>query len=118
MLITFGRLDHPVCSAKEASRYFSLGRSHPSSRGGEWLAPCFSLGDSLMLIAALFACAFVSSAYAQQRAPRPPRPGVNDPGTQRPMSTITPMAVFPVEGTPDWQVLTVRSIQKDAVGER
>src|SRR5262249_48736005 len=45
------------------------------------------------------------SCLAQQR-PRPPRPGVKEPGVQRQMSTITPVAVFPIEGTPDWQVLT------------
>src|SRR6202043_3184277 len=41
---------------------------------------------------------------------RPPKPGVKDPGVQRPMSTVTPIAVFPVEGTPDWQVLTEDSV--------
>src|SRR4030095_6778462 len=45
-------------------------------------------------------------AQQQQRPPRPPRPGVKEPGVQRPMSTVTPIAVFPLEGTPDWQVLT------------
>ncbi len=37
---------------------------------------------------------------------RPPRPGVSTPGVKREMSAITPDAVFPVEGTPDWQVAT------------
>jgi virginiamycin B lyase len=37
---------------------------------------------------------------------RPSPPGVSTPGVKREMSTITPDAVFPVEGTPDWQVLT------------
>jgi len=46
----------------------------------------------------------------QQRPPRPPRPGVKAPGVQRPMSTVTPVAVFPIEGTPDWQVLTEDSV--------
>jgi YVTN family beta-propeller protein len=31
---------------------------------------------------------------------------VKTPGVQRDMSTLTPMAVFPVEGVPDWQVVT------------
>jgi YVTN family beta-propeller protein len=48
--------------------------------------------------------------YAQQRAPRPPRPGVKEPGVQRQMSVITPVAMFPIEGTPDWQVLTEDSV--------
>jgi|HigsolmetaAR202D_1030399.scaffolds.fasta_scaffold05258_2 Uncharacterized conserved protein len=37
---------------------------------------------------------------------RPPRPGVKLPGVQRDISTIRPVAVFPVEGVPDWQVVT------------
>lgn len=36
---------------------------------------------------------------------RPPRPGVKTPGVQREMSTVKPDAVFPIEGTPDWQVM-------------
>src|SRR5262245_45357872 len=43
---------------------------------------------------------------AKQRAKRPPRPGVSTPGVRREMTSITPIAVFPVEGTPDWQVIT------------
>lgn len=41
-----------------------------------------------------------------KRPPRPPKPGVSIPGVRREMSAITPIAVFPVEGTPDWQVIT------------
>jgi virginiamycin B lyase len=37
---------------------------------------------------------------------RPNRPGVSTPGVRREMASITPLAVFPAEGTPDWQVLT------------
>lgn len=40
------------------------------------------------------------------QTPRPPRPGVKRFGVQREMSVITPDAVFPIEGTPDWQVVT------------
>src|SRR5215468_3636267 len=47
---------------------------------------------------------------AQQRQPRPPRPGVKEPGVQRQMSSVTPIAVFPIEGSPDWQVLTDVSV--------
>lgn len=42
----------------------------------------------------------------QKASKRPPRPGVSTPGVKREMSAITPDAVFPVEGTPDWQVVT------------
>jgi virginiamycin B lyase len=37
---------------------------------------------------------------------RPNRPGVSTPGVRREMASITPVAVFPAEGTPDWQVTT------------
>src|SRR5262245_13017288 len=48
-----------------------------------------------------------SSMFAQQqKSARPPRPGVSAPGVKRDIATITPIAVFPVEGTPDWQVVT------------
>jgi len=45
-----------------------------------------------------------------KRPPRPPKPGVSTPGVKREMSTLTPDAVFPVEGTPDWQVLTADAV--------
>jgi len=41
-----------------------------------------------------------------KKARRPPPPGVSTPGVKREMSAIAPDAVFPIEGTPDWQVLT------------
>src|SRR5881396_2436399 len=41
-----------------------------------------------------------------KRPPRPPKPGVSTPGVRREMSAIQPIAVFPVEGSPDWQVIT------------
>jgi YVTN family beta-propeller protein len=43
---------------------------------------------------------------AQSRPPRQPRLGVSTPGVKRDIASITPVAVFPVEGTPDWQVVT------------
>jgi YVTN family beta-propeller protein len=45
-------------------------------------------------------------AAKKQKARRPPPPGVATPGVKREMSTLQPEAVFPVEGTPDWQVVT------------
>lgn len=41
-----------------------------------------------------------------ERPARPARPGVSTPGVKRDITAITPLAVFPVEGTPDWQVVT------------
>jgi YVTN family beta-propeller protein len=54
------------------------------------------------------------SAHARQnpaqatpaRPPRQPKPGITTPGVKRDIAAITPVAVFPVEGTPDWQVVT------------
>jgi virginiamycin B lyase len=46
-------------------------------------------------------------SFSQNAPPkRPPKPGVSAPGVKREMTTITPAAVFPVAGTPDWQVVT------------
>src|SRR5580704_7183194 len=36
----------------------------------------------------------------------PPKTGVSTPGVRREMTSITPLAIFPVEGSPDWQVMT------------
>jgi YVTN family beta-propeller protein len=47
-----------------------------------------------------------ASKEKAKRAPRPPRPGVGIPGTRREMASLSPIAVFPVEGTPDWQAVT------------
>jgi virginiamycin B lyase len=49
-----------------------------------------------------------ASADAPKKAGmrRPPKPGVSTPGVRREMAAIKPDAVFPIEGTPDWQVLT------------
>lgn len=52
----------------------------------------------------LFFLAFSTFVLAQGK--RPPRPGVSTPGVKRDIAGVTPMAVFPIEGTPDWQVLT------------
>jgi YVTN family beta-propeller protein len=58
---------------------------------------------------AVAAGAMVLAAFAQQppaKKGRPNRPGVSTPGVKREMAAIQPAAVFPVEGTPDWQVMT------------
>jgi virginiamycin B lyase len=61
------------------------------------------------LIVPIFAFSMMHAQTApqqQKRPPRPPKPGVSTPGVKREMSSIKPDAVFPIEGTPDWQVLT------------
>jgi YVTN family beta-propeller protein len=70
------------------------------------------------LACAVLAAGFsLVSSYAQQpaappaattsnRPPRQPKPGVATPGVKRDIAAITPAAVFPIEGTPDWQVVT------------
>jgi virginiamycin B lyase len=42
----------------------------------------------------------------KQRAKRAPKPGVSTPGVRREMAALMPIATFPVEGNPDWQVTT------------
>src|SRR5208283_2721270 len=45
-------------------------------------------------------------APASPKKARRTPPGVSTPGVKREMSAITPDAVFPIEGAPDWQMLT------------
>ena len=52
-------------------------------------------------------CVFLS---AEQAAKKPPPPGVATPGVQRPMESITPTAVFTVDGAPDWMAVTEDSV--------
>jgi virginiamycin B lyase len=70
---------------------------------------------SVWIASGVIACLCLSSpraqeAPAQQRPPRPPRPGVSTPGVKRDMSTLKPIAVFSVEGTPDWQAVTADAV--------
>lgn len=65
--------------------------------------------------ALIFVLLIATVSFAQQspetpRPPRPPRPGVKKPGVQREMSAITPDAVFPIEGVPDWQAITADAV--------
>src|SRR5881397_2253289 len=43
---------------------------------------------------------------AEKKGKRPPPPGVSTPGVKKDMASITPAAVFPLPGTPDWQAFT------------
>lgn len=54
----------------------------------------------------LLVLVFTEGAFAQAAQQRPPRPGVKKVGVQRDIAAITPDAVFPIEGVPDWQVVT------------
>jgi virginiamycin B lyase len=61
----------------------------------------------LSIAAGLGVCLALSSLAAQQQKPaHPTRPGVSTPGAKREITAIKPVAVFPVEGAPDWQVVT------------
>src|SRR3982750_2432411 len=46
------------------------------------------------------------AAEKKERPKRPPRTGVSNPGAKKEMTAITPASVFPLPGTPDWQVMT------------
>jgi hypothetical protein len=65
-----------------------------------------SLGFFILGSAVLLAQEAQPPAPATPRPERPPRPGVSTPGVKRDISTLKPIAVFPAEGTPDWQVVT------------
>jgi virginiamycin B lyase len=63
--------------------------------------------NTMRRIPILFAVPLLVCAQAPKR---PPRPGVSTPGIKREMAAIQPEAVFPVEGTPDWQVITDEAV--------
>ncbi len=52
----------------------------------------------------------VATQPQHSRPPRIVRPGVTTPGVLRPLDSIEKTAVFPVEGTPDWSVVTPNSV--------
>jgi YVTN family beta-propeller protein len=58
-----------------------------------------------VITVALLVCFAVSVPAQQQKPVRVSRPGVSTPGVKRDISTIKPLAIFPVEGGPDWQVV-------------
>ena len=68
-----------------------------------------SFGVCLSL-AAVSAQAPWSHQPGESGSPRTPRPGVSTPGVKRDIATLKPIAVFPVEGTPDWQVVTTDAV--------
>jgi len=55
-------------------------------------------------------CAFCVLLGADQAAKKPAAKGVATPGVQRTMASITPTAVFAVDGTPDWMAVTEDSV--------
>jgi streptogramin lyase len=58
----------------------------------------------------LVCSAFIDAQVPAEPPARAPKPGVATPGVKRDITAIKPLAVFPVPGNPDWQVVT-----KDAV---
>jgi virginiamycin B lyase len=65
-----------------------------------------------LFVASLLAVSLLSAQDAPppKKSRRPPPPGVATPGVKRDMASITPDFVYPIEGTPDWQVLTEDSV--------
>jgi YVTN family beta-propeller protein len=63
-----------------------------------------------ILKSALLTVAVLLAQDSPKKAQRPPKPGVATPGVRREISAITPIAVFPVEGSPDWQALTADAV--------
>src|ERR1700722_1191000 len=66
-----------------------------------------------MLVLATIAAVCAQDAAPPKKGPRqppPPKPGVSTPGVKREMTTITPDAVYAIEGVPDWQVITDEAV--------
>ncbi len=60
------------------------------------------------MIATLLTVVLMAQATPAKRPPRVPKPGV--PAVQKPMTGIKPEASFPIEGVPDWSVITPDSV--------
>jgi YVTN family beta-propeller protein len=70
----------------------------------------FCLGSALVAGLAAQDTGAPPPPAAKKGGGRRPKPGVSTAGVKRDMSTITPAAVFAIEGTPDWQVLTADAV--------
>jgi virginiamycin B lyase len=64
------------------------------------------LGVCCLTFSIAAAQAPVSHPSIDAKPSLPLRPGVSTPNVKRDMAAIKPIAVFPVEGAPDWQVVT------------
>jgi streptogramin lyase len=62
----------------------------------------------VLLAASALAQTGPAASPAKPRPPRVPRPGV--PAVQKPMANVKPEAVFPIEGVPDWSVITPTAV--------
>lgn len=70
---------------------------------------------SLALAPAVYAQAPTgANRPAAHHRPHIVRPGVHTPGISRPLADLHPSAVFPVEGSPDWSVVTRDSVWVDS----
>ncbi|HEX7159210.1 MAG TPA: hypothetical protein VF214_09365, partial [Edaphobacter sp.] len=75
-----------------------------------WLFMAASMMSSLMAATMVYG---QTAPEAQPSHPRPPRvvpTGIKTPGVVYPLSELKPETIYPVEGSPDWSVMT-----KDAV---
>jgi virginiamycin B lyase len=86
----------------------SRDRSLSAVKCGVWII-------SLLAVPCAFAqdtapAASAAQAPARVHPPRIPRPGVQSEGISRPMSGLQAEAVIPVEGSPDWAVISEDSI--------
>ena len=65
-----------------------------------------SLSVWYLVFSIAFAQAPAGGPSIDSRPSSTPRPGVGAPGVKRSIAAIKPIAVFPVDGSPDWQVVT------------
>jgi virginiamycin B lyase len=60
----------------------------------------------LLALTTVIMCAQDNPPAPAKRPQPPSKPGVSTAGVKREMSALKPLAVFSVEGAPDWQVIT------------
>ena len=96
------------CGASTRSACWQLWRSNRMKR--TWLPLSIFAAIAASLVLAQDPVPPAAPGAPKQRPKRPPKPGVSTPGVKREMTAIHPDTVFPIEGTPDWQVLTDDSV--------
>jgi virginiamycin B lyase len=86
----------------------SLRKEHGQYRGTVGIKA--AVGAVALLLAGVAGAQEQAVSVPHVHAAQPPKPGVTTPGVQRPLSELHPMTVFPVEGSPDWSVMTKSAV--------
>src|SRR5271168_2185895 len=91
-----------------AGKGMSLRKEHGQYRGTVGIKA--AVGAVALLLAGVAGAQEQAASVPHVHAAQPPKPGVTTPGVQRPLSELHPMTVFPVEGSPDWSVMTKSAV--------